>query len=259
MSNKLQDTALSNESVVSHSSKTSYASGARGNCFDSLLSCFKLTRKEESEENFTDYQHQNCDYIVEKLIVKRVPFDFVAVPADNLESKTDVHDRGIRKPVLVTEANTVYSSATKSGSLDVAEIISSKRTSNKSNGSPMQGTFASFPVTFVPEFPLMKKGLEGLESSDMRSKIEQNVYNLRQVQNIYLGESQDDNISNQLHVEDCHQEHANIKSQINGRLQYNQEIFANEAKVLAESIANIDLSSITVKWKIIVKHHKPKL
>lgn len=159
MSNKLQDTALSNESVVSDSSKTSYASGSRGNCFDSLFSCFKLTRKEESEENFTDYQDQNCDYIVEKLIVKRVPFDFVAVPTDNLESKNEVQDRYIRKPAVVTEANSVHSNATKSGSLDVAEITSSERTSNKSNGSPMQGTFASFPVTFVPEFPLIKKGL----------------------------------------------------------------------------------------------------
>ena len=105
----------------------------------------------------------------------------------------------------------------------------------------------------------MLSELKCLESSEMRSKNEQNIYNLRQVQNIYLGESQDDNISNQLHVEDCNQEHANIKSQIHGRLQYNQQIFANEAKVLAETIANIDLSSITVKWKIIVKHHKPKL
>lgn len=128
--------------------------------------------------------------------------------------------------------------------------------------------------------------MKDLKSPMFKSKKEQKSYNLKEVQGMYTNEPQDDDNAqnnktfiaqpvqnvfynfanfkktiidtNQLSVENCNLEHTNIKSQINNRLSYNQQMYVNKSKLLVDNIINTDPSNITLRWKIIVRHYKPK-
>ncbi|XP_053978171.1 uncharacterized protein LOC128876102 [Hylaeus volcanicus] len=79
--NKPQELVTSNE-TVSNTSKTSSASNLQEKCCALLCSCFKVNRRRRSKENF-NCEPKECDYIVEKLVVKHVPFTFFTESQNN--------------------------------------------------------------------------------------------------------------------------------------------------------------------------------
>ncbi|XP_076182211.1 uncharacterized protein LOC143154196 [Ptiloglossa arizonensis] len=359
MNNKLQDSVTSHETTVSETSKASSISGAKKKCYGLLFSCFKVNRKRQSKENFVRYEPKEYDYIVEKLVVKRVPFVFFTISENALETKSDVCNEDTQKSLATAEVNTIYSTGSETHSLlycsdklngnmeipnkclhfganmtalnerdkrsilstnyntkitklmntmsslhpnlkecknipknnkisskEVKEIAFIQEILNRNDNSQIQETFTSFPTTSVQDSFLMKKELKDLKSPMFKSKKEQKSYNLKEVQGMYTNEPQDDDNAqnnktfiaqpvqnvfynfanfkktiidtNQLSVENCNLEHTNIKSQINNRLSYNQQMYVNKSKLLVDNIINTDPSNITLRWKIIVRHYKPK-
>ncbi|XP_033195365.1 uncharacterized protein LOC117159544 [Bombus vancouverensis nearcticus] len=122
MSGKLQASASSHEIAVSSSSKASVISNPKANnkCFELFLSCFRINSKKESLEDIVNSNAKEYDYIVEKLIVKRVPFIFFSMSENalknkiNPESKSNSIKDGLQ---LQTRSNSTHSAVSETQSL----------------------------------------------------------------------------------------------------------------------------------------------
>lgn len=92
-SNSLQESAVSNSQASSNCS-------VRQKCYKLFFSCFKNTYKGKSKEGTTNYDPNNYDYVVEKLVIKRVPFIFSGIPTNASEIRNDNFIKGIHKPII---------------------------------------------------------------------------------------------------------------------------------------------------------------
>ncbi|XP_060820447.1 uncharacterized protein LOC132909557 [Bombus pascuorum] len=122
MSGKLQASASSHETAVSSSSKTSAISNPKANnkCFELFLSCFRINSKKESLEDIINNNAKEYDYIVEKLIVKRVPFIFFSISENALKNKINPESKSNSiKDVLQlqTRSNSTHSAVSETQSL----------------------------------------------------------------------------------------------------------------------------------------------
>ncbi|KAK1138149.1 hypothetical protein K0M31_002631 [Melipona bicolor] len=128
MSDKLQTTGIattSHETAVSGSSKVnSFSDGKTNNKrFKLFSSCFGTGSKTESlEDVVNDNIKRRCDYVVEKLVVKRVPFVLFSTSENisedkiqSLQSKNNSNGNVI--PRSPTKLNTTYSGTLKIQSL----------------------------------------------------------------------------------------------------------------------------------------------
>lgn len=111
MINKLQSSITLHKVAASDSLKADSASSTssiRENCFGSFFSCFKLSRKKECMKYFGDSEDQDYGYIVEKLIIKRVPFASFGMPKNILEIETNSCEDNFLKQQVLTEGNTKH-------------------------------------------------------------------------------------------------------------------------------------------------------
>ncbi|XP_012340261.1 uncharacterized protein LOC105735055 [Apis florea] len=118
MSGKLKISVSSCETAISNSSRVS--SNTKTKCCQLFLSCFKINRKKESLEDIMDDNVKEYDYIVEKLVVKRVPFVLFSMPKNVLENKINSETRNNSNeetPQSQTKLTTMYSTASETQSL----------------------------------------------------------------------------------------------------------------------------------------------
>ncbi|XP_034187308.1 uncharacterized protein LOC117607550 [Osmia lignaria lignaria] len=99
MSDQLQTSNNVQESAVSNSQASSSCSIKR-KCYKLFFSCFKNPYKGKSKEGTTNYDSNNYDYIVEKLVIKRVPFIFSGILTNASEIRNDNFIKGIQKPLI---------------------------------------------------------------------------------------------------------------------------------------------------------------
>ncbi|KAF3422474.1 hypothetical protein E2986_04019 [Frieseomelitta varia] len=127
MSDKLQTTAIaisSHETAVSgFQSKINSFSGGKTNnkCFKLFSSCFRTASSTESLENIVNNNiKRRCDYVVEKLVVKHVPFVLFSISENTLEDKISLQSKNNSHrnvPQSQTKLNTTYSATSKIQSL----------------------------------------------------------------------------------------------------------------------------------------------
>ncbi|KOC66622.1 hypothetical protein WH47_00930 [Habropoda laboriosa] len=115
MNDKLQSFISSREIAVSDSSTASSASDAKSKCFGLFRSCFGGTRKKESSEDIVDDDVKEYDYVVEKLIVKRVPFILCSIPKNTLDYNTSNSSKDASHSL--SKVNTIYTTASETQSL----------------------------------------------------------------------------------------------------------------------------------------------
>ncbi|XP_076245952.1 uncharacterized protein LOC143186266 [Calliopsis andreniformis] len=115
MSDKLQSSATLHEVTASDVSRATSTSSSRGKCFGSLFRCLKFNKKEQLKASFDNSEHKDYDYIVEKLVVKRVPFVFFKVP-ENI-SETNNYQTDSLKPQILSETKTIPSNISETQSL----------------------------------------------------------------------------------------------------------------------------------------------
>ncbi|XP_029052815.1 uncharacterized protein LOC114880699 isoform X2 [Osmia bicornis bicornis] len=99
MSDQLQTSNNLQESAVSNSQASSSCSIKR-KCYKLFFSCFKNTYKGKSKEGTTNYNSNNYDYIVEKLVIKRVPFIFSGILTNASEIRNDNFIKDVEKPLI---------------------------------------------------------------------------------------------------------------------------------------------------------------
>ncbi|XP_043257966.1 uncharacterized protein LOC122400507 [Colletes gigas] len=266
----------SQKSAVSKLSKTDSDSGVKKKCYQLLFSCFKDSHKKRSKEN-VDYEPKECDYIVEKLIVKRVPFIFFTIPEDTLETKIDDCSKDTKEPltsVSKTQSLSYYTdrlNRNKSTEIPNKYLHSDANMTafheeNKSTLSTNYDTritkLRNTTSSMHPSLKECKRSwkdtyMDKLQGSDQSNKtfvaqpVQDMFYNFTKFRQKIMD-------SNRLNVEDYNLKYMDIKSQSNDRLLHNQKIAAYESKLLAKNILNTNQSNRKLRWKIIVKHYKPE-
>lgn len=89
MNDKLQPSFTSHEIPPSDSSRTSFESDTKPSCLKLFSSCFRVRRKKATAAVTVDHDAKEFDYVVEKLVVQRVPFLIVSIQGTALSSEND--------------------------------------------------------------------------------------------------------------------------------------------------------------------------
>ncbi|CAK9813355.1 hypothetical protein ANTPLA_LOCUS7808 [Anthophora plagiata] len=105
---------VSSREIVSNSTTATSLSDTRNNCFDLFRSCFQGIRRNESLEDIVEDDVKEFDYVVEKLVVKRVPFMLLSMPRNTVYCTGKPSKNPSRSLMNV---NTIYSPASDTQSL----------------------------------------------------------------------------------------------------------------------------------------------
>ncbi|XP_076289390.1 uncharacterized protein LOC143213426 [Lasioglossum baleicum] len=258
--NKLQESIISIKTDISDSSKNYPVSSSKGKCYQLFFSCFKVVREKNSQESFD--KSQECDYIVEKLIVKRVPFISFRSPENTVETNSDQLDEKNGKVSTAVEENTIFSDASKTQSiLYCYDSLNQNRIINNSpstylyfdrNTSELHGRKTNILTTgYSSRIEDVTNSMSNLHP-DLKEceKLPKAPcsYSHKPKNKTIFGTST--KVYNQKH----------IKSSDSNELQCSWEIPTNKYEVLAENTASTgctDPSNITLRWKIILKQCKP--
>ena len=141
MSDKLQATTVattssSQETAVSSSSKINSSSGGKitnNKCFKLLFSsCFRTaaSKTESLEDIVNNNVKRKYDYVVEKLVVKRVPFVLFSIKSQNrsLEEKISLWSKNNFNSNRVPQSQTKLSNVQNSDRFDMVHLhVSNKR------------------------------------------------------------------------------------------------------------------------------------
>ncbi|OAD56400.1 hypothetical protein WN48_03404 [Eufriesea mexicana] len=117
MSGKLKIYINSQETTISNSLRTRSVPSVKTTCCELFLSCFRIIHKRKSIKNIMNNNVKEYDYVVEKLIVNRVPFILFSIPKSTVECKINSKSkRNSNNNVLesLTKLNTIYSPETQS-------------------------------------------------------------------------------------------------------------------------------------------------
>nr|XP_012134763.1 PREDICTED: uncharacterized protein LOC105661788 isoform X2 [Megachile rotundata] len=111
MSNQLQTSTSLQKTAVSNSQKKNSNFSVKRKCYELFFSCFKNVHKREFNEDI-NHHFNKYDYIVEKLVVKRVPSIFLEISVSASETNDENFIKNIQ-PSLV-KMNTVDPNKSKS-------------------------------------------------------------------------------------------------------------------------------------------------
>ncbi|XP_015440121.1 PREDICTED: uncharacterized protein LOC107194919 [Dufourea novaeangliae] len=256
---KLQDSTISDKTEISGS-----VSGTKRKCFDIFFSCFKVAREKKSQESFFNNESKEYDYIVEKLVVKRIPFISFGLSENISESTNDDNlNKETHGPLVTAEGNTVFPRESETRSLLYY--------SDKLH----QNTPIKIPNTYLyldtNTNALSERNRTNVLTDDYSAKIKEIMNtmsslhpDLKEYERLpkdpcpfNISENKAILNSTLLNTRDYNQEH--LKLPLNNELQCHWEKPVVKSKSLAENSANTDLRSITLRWKIVVKQCEPKM
>ncbi|XP_078038508.1 uncharacterized protein LOC144470830 [Augochlora pura] len=241
---KLQNSIISIETKIPDSSQNYSASGTKRKCYKFLFSCFKVIRKKDSHESIFNQKSHESDYIVEKLVVKRVPSISFGLSKGILESENDHLNKKNESLLTTEERKTIFSNASKTQSIlyycdrinqNIITNVPSKYLYFHTNTSELQQSNIKEIMNAMNSlYPNLKDDEKLPKFSDTLHKPKNKTI---------FGTSS-------LRTEAYNQKY--IKSSDNNEFQRNWKIAADNYKVLAENITSTNPSIITLRWKIVV-------
>ncbi|XP_076645345.1 uncharacterized protein LOC143354853 [Halictus rubicundus] len=266
--NKLRKPIISIKTEISDSSKNYSVSGTKGKCYKLFFSCFKVFREKNSQESILNDKSQECDYIVEKLVVKRVPFISFGSQEDTLETNSDQLDKKTERLSNATEENAMFFDASKTQS--ILYYYDSLNQNRITNNVPSKYLYFDRDMSELHERYKTSVLTTGYSSSRIKeitntmSNLHSDLKECKKLPKAScpLHISKDKTIfgTSSLSKKIYNQNH--IKSSDSNELPCSWKIPTNKYKVLAENTASTDCtdpSNITLRWKIIVKQYKPNV
>ncbi|XP_076749595.1 uncharacterized protein LOC143422677 [Xylocopa sonorina] len=272
MNEKLEASTNSYEAGLLDSSRANSIPDLTANCCKSFLNCFKITRKKQLLEEMMDNDTKEYEHVVEKLVVKRIPFVLLSVPKNSSQCKDDskrISNSTKNVPQSLTNLNSMHSASPETQSLlyhsdkldqqlvpldtinrylDFNEnrIISTKR----SKKCIVSNDHCSKLTELMNSMGSLHTDL-GKQEEPLKNSYSLNIpRNFGKIDSSETKSKIDPNELNQTNSEDC--------IQINKDLQCHQQVLTNESKALSKNIANVDLSNLILRWNIIVRHYKCK-